>query len=283
VVVDLGQRGFKTALTATARDPGDAHSRSRGPDFDPRSLPSGTVVSPVVCRRDDYAFLPPGALAGVPCDTESSGNTTDPSQIARAMFGQMDMPSLRLGMNPQLGMVAVPTWFWVDGYDGDVIPLTDNLLLTHDECHRVAARDDNGKVLLDAGGTPRTRRECQTFSDTLTVEVRVWPRTFEWNFGDQHSKTVVCPDVAACPAGLGQPYTDPRSASAIAHAYKWSSLGVNGDADAYTIGLVITFGAQYRFSTNGGSLGGWQTLGDRSLTWSASHQVQEAQAVLTRP
>jgi len=31
-----------------------------------------------------------------------------------------------------------------------------------------------------------------------------------------------------------------------------------------------------------GAGSGWQSLSGRNLTWSASHQVQEAQAVLTR-
>ena len=113
----------------------------------------------------------------------------------------MDMPSLRLGMNPKLGMVAVPTWFWVEGYDGDVIPLSDNLTLTHQECHRVADRDANGLIQLDVNGSPRTRSECVTLSDTMSVEVRVWPRTFAWSFGDDHITTIPCPDTAACPGG----------------------------------------------------------------------------------
>ena len=41
------------------------------------------------------------------------------------MFDRLELPSLRLGMNPQLGMLAVQTWFWAEGYDGNVIPLTE--------------------------------------------------------------------------------------------------------------------------------------------------------------
>jgi hypothetical protein len=244
---------------------------------------SGPEMSRVFCRRDDYAFLPSGAMAGIPCDGPTKGNTADPRAIARSMFDHLDMPSLRLGMNPRLGMVAVPTWFWVEGYNGDVIPLTDNLVLTHVECRRVVDRDQDGALLLDGDGAPVTHRECQTRSDTLTVDVRVWPKTYQWTFGDNHGTTIRCPCIAACPAGLGLPYTDPRTPSPIAHAYKWSSLGANGAAHAYTIRLGITFGAEYRFSINGASPSGWQSLGDRDLAWSASHQVQEAQAVLTRP
>jgi hypothetical protein len=104
-----------------------------------------------------------------------------------------------------------------------------------------------------------------------------------WSFGDDKGQVVACADVAACPQGIGLPFTDVHRPSPIAHMYRWSSLGANGLADAYTIGLGVTFGAQYRFSINGHSRSGWDSLADRTLAWSASHQVQEAQAVLTRP
>ena len=180
-------------------------------------------------------------------------------------------------------MVAVPTWFWVEGYDGGVVPLEDDLALQHQECHTVVDRDDWGAAQLDAGGSPETHSECQTITDTVSVEVRAWPRAFRWTFGDDQEQTVTCPEIAACPAGVGVPFTDSRNPSPIAHAYRWSSLGANGDADAYTIGLAITFGGQYRFSTNGGPRTSWEGLDDRDLVWSAIHQVQQAQAVLTGP
>ena len=199
------------------------------------------------------------------------------------MFDRLDLPSVRLGMNPRLGMVGVATWFWAEGYDGNVIPLTDNLMLTHEDCQRVVDRDAAGAVALDEAGAPVTHRECHAVADTLTVELRVWPRAYAWSFGDEHDMTLRCPDLAPCTAGLGLPYTNPRTPSPIAHAYRWTSLGRNGDADAYTIQLAITFGAQFRFSTNGASPSGWEALDDRDLAWTASHRVQQAQAVLTRP
>jgi hypothetical protein len=279
-VLDLGRAGFRTVLTAELNRP--PASVPGTPDGGGGGV-SGTVVTRVFCRRDDYAFLPARAMAGVPCDTATPGNTTDPRQIARAMFDQMDMPSLRIDMNPRVGMVAVPTWFWIEGYDGDVMSLVDNLALSHQECHSEAQHDNHGMLVLDDNGVPLTHRVCKTISDTMTVEVRVWPRTFMWNFGDNREQTVQCPEIAACPGGIGMPFTDPHTPSPIAHPYTWSSLGANGDADAYTIRVGITFGAQYRFRINGSSTSGWQGLGDRDFAATANHQVQEAQAVLTRP
>jgi hypothetical protein len=277
---DLNLHSFETALTAQiVNPPGNVARVPAGG----RAHVSGPVVASVACSRDDYAFLPPLSRAGLPCDSATTGSMPDPGRIARAMFDRLDLPSLRLNMNPRLGMVAVPTWFWVEGYDGDLVPLSDTLVVSHEECRRVVDRDPGGAPILGTDQSPSTHSECRTISDSLTVDVRVWPKAYTWSFGDDRAKTVQCAGIAACPQGIGLPFTDPRAPSPIAHAYQWSSLGRNGVADAYTIRLGITFGAQYRFSLNGRSSAGWQSLGDRDLAWSASHQVQEAQAVLTRP
>jgi hypothetical protein len=284
LVKDLGPSGFTTGVKAATRDPGASPSQLGAPPSN--KVPRYSDIGPLqaFCRRDDHAFLPTGALAGIPCDTDTPDQTTDPRQFARSMFDHLDLPSLQLNMNPRRGMVAVPTWFWIEGYDGGVIGLVDNLQVSREECHREADRDEGGAARLDAGGSPVTHNECHTIIDTFTVEVRAWPKVFQWNFGDDQGKTVPCADTAAaCPNGAGRPFTDPYTPSPIAHAYRWSSLGANGDADAYSIGLGITFGAQYRFSVNGGSRTGWEGLDDRDLSWSTRHQVQEAQAVLTRP
>jgi hypothetical protein len=128
-----------------------------------------------------------------------------------------------------------------------------------------------------------SREQCDIAIERLTVEVRAWPRQYHWSFGDTKDQMVFCQGIDACPQGLGRAYTDPHTPSPIQHAYIWTSLGKQGAADAYLIQLGITFSAQYRFSHNGQSFSGWQGLPDRELSWAASHQVQEAQAILTRP
>src|SRR5947209_117572 len=82
--------------------------------------PSGIYTIPIYCRRDDYMFLPPDALAGLPCASGSipSQEAFDPRPLAVRMAAELPPPDLRIGMNPAKGMVAVPTWFWVEGYDG---------------------------------------------------------------------------------------------------------------------------------------------------------------------
>jgi len=190
-------------------------------------------------------------------------------------------------MNPEKGLVNVPTWFWVEGYDGGTLSAGETVLQQHNICHLVAIRDANGLAQLDETGRPRTRLDCHTEDTTFDVEVRLWPKDFAWDFGDHSApQTIGCAGVGDCSdSALGSPFVDASAshASPIQHPYVWSSLGVNGAADAYVVHLAITFAAEYRVSVNGQDQGGWRGLPARNLSWTANHQVQEAQAVLVRP
>jgi hypothetical protein len=247
------------------------------------NAPSGAELLRVYCRRDDYAFLPPLAAGGLPCQLPTTRGGRDPQAIALGLWAELPLPQLQLGMNPQLGLVAVPTWFWVAGYDGAPLPLAQTLLLPRQACQPVVERDARGAVALDSQGHPSSHEACRTRYDSLTVEVVAWPARYEWDFGDQQGVPIGCAGQGACGAGLGRPYTDPRSPSPITHTYQWTSLGQPGPAEAYTVRLAIHFGAHYRFSLNGQAMTSWQPLPERQLAVAASHRVQEAQAVLTRP
>ncbi len=279
--------GFDTILDGRVTR-ASATDASRLPTSLPRLNADSGRASPLdlirlYCRRDDYAFLPAGARGGLPCTTITSGAVVDPGQVANELLASLDLPSVKLGMNPRLGMVAVPTWFWVEGYGGEVIPLSKTLTVPHERCELVVQRDLRGDPVLGSDGSPAVDRRCTTTFQTIGVEVRAWPSTYHWDFGDSKDQTLLCRGVGACAAGLGRAYTDPHTPSPIQHAYRFSSLGKQGEVDAYGVQFAITFSAQYRFSFNGNFLGGWQSLPDRELGWSANHKVQEAQAVLTRP
>jgi hypothetical protein len=227
-------------------------------------------------------FLPPNALGGLPCLSVPSEAAFDQRPLALRMAAELPPPDLRIGMNPAKGMVAVPTWFWVEGYDGGTLAQTETVVEAHQHCHLVVERDADGQLVLDESLRPRTRRDCTVESTTFVVEVRLWPNHFAWDFGDDHGRDIPCRGQGDCGDALGLPYIDPRHPSPIQHPYRWTSLGVNGLEDAYTIRLGITFAAEYRVSVDGRG-GGWQRLPERVLTWTARHQVQQAQAVLTRP
>ena len=243
--------------------------------------PTGIFTIPIFCRRDDYMFLPREALGGLPCASVPSQERFDPHALAVRLAAELPPPDLRIGMNPAKGMVNVPTWFWVEGYDGGTLLASQTVVEEHENCHFVAERDANGMPILDVDGRPLTRRECSVESTTFVVDVSLSPNLYAWDFGDKHGRDIACPG-PYCGDALGLPFVDTSHASPIQHPYRWSSLGVNGLQDAYTIKLGIRFGAAYRV-TVGGSTGGWQGLDERVLSWRTDHKVQEAQAVLTRP
>lgn len=71
----------------------------------------------------------------------------DPVAIAAEVFGIVPLPPIRVGANPGVGLVAMPSWFWIDGYDG--------------------------------------RRLSGSRAIGLTVvEVEIWPANYHWSFGD---------------------------------------------------------------------------------------------------
>ncbi len=72
---------------------------------------------------------------------------TDPRLVAQSLFGMVPLPPVAVGANPGIGLVALPSWFWVDGYGGE------------------------------------TLYGSETLGDT-TVDVEITPERYDWSFGD---------------------------------------------------------------------------------------------------
>ncbi len=242
----------------------------------------------VGCTYDDWAFLPSDATSGLQCGgqrasvavgaTTVQGDTVDPGAFAARLEGEVALPNIHIRMNPALGLVNVPTWFWVEGYRGEVLPLSQTIGLRRVECHAetVTTTGDDGST-----ASAETHDVCTTTIDYLTVEVRLYPTHYAWSFGDGGQQQVACSGgPGGCVTGLGLPFQDATHPSPIAHPYPRSSLHVGG---AYPIGLAVDFGAQYRFHLNATPMTDWTSLPARHGEWSGIHPVQEAQAVLVRP
>src|SRR6266581_1594076 len=129
--------GVRASVQVSQDIPGEIR---RGASIDHPLSPSGVLVVPIYCRRDDYMFLPPTALGGLPCAGVSPTDHFDPRALALRMEAELPPPELRIGMNPALGMVAVPTWFWVEGYDGGTLSQSQTVVEAHEDCHFVPAR-----------------------------------------------------------------------------------------------------------------------------------------------
>jgi hypothetical protein len=140
----------------------------------------------------DQANINPNLAGGLepppPADTQPAGDggSHDPHEVAVYLLTHMPLPAINVRMNPNLGMVALPGWFWVDGYNGDPIQASKTVTLPP-----------------PAPGLPPT---------SFTVTVRIWPSKYDWSFGDGTSVET---------HSLGKSY--PQE-SDIKHTYQFSSL-----------------------------------------------------------
>lgn len=105
-----------------------------------------------------YGVYCNGALQGivwVPAEASATGvqvvtdpgETVDPVSVAMSLLDQIQLPEMRIRFNPDTGLVALASWFWVEGYDGAPI------------------------------------RRAATLGP-ITVEVEVTPSSYRWSFGD---------------------------------------------------------------------------------------------------
>ena len=110
----------------------------------------GATPWSVVC--DDGFF----AVVWVPIDAAAGGNVevvvtdgsgVDPVMVALELLNHLPIPDIAIGANPSTGLVALPSWFWIDGYDGAPIRSSDSL-------------------------------------PGVTVDVEVEPLIYRWSFGD---------------------------------------------------------------------------------------------------
>ena len=109
----------------------------------------GTIPFAVTC--DDHltiAWVPIGSPGDPDIVVELlPEDPADPTAIAAALLGIVPVPPVQVGANPDTGLVAMSSWYWVEGYDGS------------------------------------TLSGSETLGDT-TVEVRIRPERYEWAFGD---------------------------------------------------------------------------------------------------
>ena len=71
----------------------------------------------------------------------------DPVAVQASVLGIVPLPPIKVGANPDVGLVAMPAWLWVDGYDGS------------------------------------TLRGSRTLG-LITIEVEITPAGYHWSFGD---------------------------------------------------------------------------------------------------
>jgi hypothetical protein len=258
--------GGSGRTTSAAAGPG--RGRPEGGAGQPSSAGEWTIY---VGGRDDWAS--PGRAAAPsfrPADPAAAGTPAagplatgprpqgtrggapaavlDPREVAFDVLDHLPTPNVTIRMNPALGLVAMPSWFWVEGYDGQPFGASRTV--------NVPA-EVGPEVPTDSVPADSPRRQSRPY----TVTVRVSPSSYQWSFGDGASLVS---------KSLGKPYP---AVSDIQHTYEYSSLRF---PSGFPLQLTIEFAAEFR--VNGGAP---QALPPIRRTYSSSHLVQEVQPVLT--
>lgn len=108
------------------------------------------VFGSVSCDDGFFAFIwiPVGTPAGGNVQVVFvDGDGVDPVAVALELLNHLPIPDIAIEANPSTGLVALPSWFWLDGYDGAPISSSDAL-------------------------------------PGVAVDVEVEPLVYRWSFGD---------------------------------------------------------------------------------------------------
>lgn len=239
---------------AEEASPVDPAAFEAGPtDASPADLPIGDMpADPVPVAEAPPAPFPTDPpfieLPAVTLPTSVSRAAITPRLFVADVLEDVPLPAAKVRMNPDLGLVAVPTWFWVEGYDGRAFGVSRRVTIP-------AEIGDDVPVDDVPRNDPRRR------PTSLTIVVTVRPSRYEWTFGD---------GTRLVTRSLGRPY--PR-VSDVKHTYEHSSLR---SPSGFTVGLTIEFTAEYRI--DGGAV---QALPPIRRSYESSYRVQEIQPVLT--
>jgi hypothetical protein len=215
-----------------------------GPVQVPRlSSPGAFVVYENGTLRDVLVMVP-----HLPPDVRPpGGGGVDPREVALDILSHISLPHLKVRMSPAVGLVARPSWYWVEGYRGE----------TFGESRTVSIPPAVGpEVPSTVVPVDDPRRQGSSF----TVEVRVWGSRYDWSFGDGKMLSG---------GSLGRPYP---AESDVQHSYGHSSLPFPG---GFPVRLTAEFSAEYRVDG-----GGPQGLPSVRRTYEAGFRVQEIQTVL---
>lgn len=209
-------------------------------------------------------------------------------QSADGIWRSPPLPSIGIGINPNPGLVALQSWFWIQGYQN--APLVPSLHLdlpwtlswdqdvTHSETTACPTDDDPEKTCTSS--VTVTEHSNEPHLDQIDVTVTFTPATYTWDFGDGRKGSHLSFDPAT---GVGRAYTDPYTPSPVAWSYESDSRDFVG---GFPVMVTVTWGvsAHLRGSSDiGDGFDVTAPLADRSATWGAQHVVCQIQALRTAP
>lgn len=154
--VQSGPNGVTVHIRVTQQSPGSVSGPTSGTSVSTGSQRScrisinniGIVLSNSPWYQEGRAAHPNHVLGTVFCDDGFSatvwipmgtpidanvqvvivdGDAIDPVSVALELLNHLPIPDIAIEANPSTGLVALPSWFWVDGYDGAPISSSDAL------------------------------------------------------------------------------------------------------------------------------------------------------------
>jgi len=201
------------------------------------------------------------------------------------------LPDIKLGINPDPGLVGMQHWFWVNNYGGEqlVFPIhlelpwtlywQEQVWTTSMEC------DDSTCLTRHAASSSHLEDHSADYTDTIDDTVTLTPAQFDWNFGDGRQPRIEPLDPVT---GLGQPYvrgcgTGPPDCSPVKWFYEFDSRDFIGGFPVSLHGVWTgTYGIRSS-STFDGPYSESGTLPIRDRTWTAQHVVCQVQTMLIAP
>ncbi len=183
-----------------------------GPGFG-LGQPQGACAVAAVMGQPCAAPPPPVANTPPPPVAPPPPIPVDPLAEALRLCAAIQLPEAQVHINPNLGLVNLPSWFWLEGYTGQALTASET---------------------------------TQPPYEVVTIEVRAFPARVTWSYGDD-SPPVSFGD-GSRPLDLqwfGQAYP---VESAVAHTYAFSSLAF---PEGFPIRLAVEWAVEYR--VNGGA------------------------------
>lgn len=176
ISVTSGPNGVTVYIRVTDQSPGSAGGPSSSSSVSTGSTRScrlsihniGHVLSNSPWYQQERAAHPNHMFGSVFCDDGFSefvwipvgtpidgnvqvvfvdGDAVDPVSVALELLNYLPIPDIAIEANPSTGLVALPSWFWIDGYDGSPISASDAL-------------------------------------SGVEVDVEIQPISYRWSFGD---------------------------------------------------------------------------------------------------
>jgi len=222
--------------------------------------------------------MPVGASNGFTCVAPTGTSTPDSlAGFALAAESSIPWPRIAIGANPNdPATVAVPTYYWVSGYDGSARSV--GISATVQEGERCTPTFETNP---DETRT-QTGQDCVPNMVTYGVVVTARPTTYSWNFGDNQKNPTKDGQQSVVtkpgPEGLGMPYQAPNWYSPIMHLFNVSSYQLEAEG-GFPITLTVTYQVDWEAGASATGERQSGSLGSLQQTVARPQRVQEIQVL----